>query len=61
MISVKYLFQRSEESSLVWNDNQTHIRVSGLTDRGQRATFPPGKLNVKARPSPVDILIISIL
>jgi len=23
-------------------DNQTHIRVSGLTDKGQRSTLPLG-------------------
>ena len=33
---------------------------SGVTDRGKRASLPPGKLNVKTGPPPVDSLIFSI-
>jgi len=42
-------------------NNQTHIRVSGVTDRGAMGDPLPGKLNVKTGPPPVDILAFSIL
>jgi len=34
---------------------------SGVTDEGEGASRPPGKLNVKTEPPLADILIFSIL
>jgi len=61
IIYVNVSLNATKRASLVWNDNQTHIRVSGLTDRGEKGDLTPGKQNVKTGPPPVDILIFSIL